>query len=81
MVIRQATAGAEELPPSLAAQAEAQPVNVLTFEEMRGKLRISRSHAYALVASGELRSFTIGRSRRFTEAAVIEYIAQREAGG
>ena len=61
------------------AQAPARPREVLTFDEVRARLRISRSHLYEVTRSGELRSFTIGRSRRFTADAVDEFIRQREA--
>ena len=65
---------------SLIVQTPTRPRRVLTFEEVRERLRISRSHLYEVVGTGGARKLTIGRSRRFTED-VDEYIAQREARG
>lgn len=50
---------------------------VLRVEELVGLLSISRSTAYALVRSGQIRSIRIGRSYRIPREAVKEYLAQR----
>lgn len=55
---------------------------LLKPEEAARALNISRTTVFALLKSGELRSITIGRSRRITVAALAEYVAsldEREA--
>lgn len=46
--------------------------DVLTVEELADYLRIGRTRAFALVASGEISSFRIGRSRRIRLADAQE---------
>ncbi|HSW95188.1 MAG TPA: helix-turn-helix domain-containing protein [Patescibacteria group bacterium] len=53
----------------------------LRVEEAAEALGISRAKAFQLCASGELRSFTVGRSRRITPDAIKELIKTREAEG
>jgi len=48
---------------------------LLTIEEAADHLSIGRTKAYELVAQGQLRSVTIGRSRRITVDAMHEFIA------
>jgi excisionase family DNA binding protein len=43
-------------------------------------LSVGRSRVYELIATGELRSVTIGRSRRIPAAAIDAYIAALVAG-
>jgi excisionase family DNA binding protein len=40
----------------------------------RDFLRIGRTRVYELIASGELRSVAVGRSRRIPESSLQEYI-------
>ncbi len=54
---------------------------LLTVEETRSDLRVSRAKLYALIASGDLESVKIGRSRRIPSAAVERFVARRLAGG
>lgn len=49
----------------------------LRVEEAAQALNISRARCYELVQSGELESFTLGRSRRIRPEAVEELIARR----
>jgi len=42
-------------------------------------LRISRTAVFGLLASGDLRSITIGRRRRIPRQALDEYVARRLA--
>ena len=46
--------------------------------ELRGPFGITRDRAFAEIAAGRLRSFTIGRSRFITAEAINDYIRQRE---
>ncbi|WP_152363826.1 helix-turn-helix domain-containing protein [Microlunatus speluncae] len=41
-------------------------------------LRLSRSAIYELIRSGQIRSVTVGRSRRITHNALTEYIERLE---
>jgi excisionase family DNA binding protein len=41
-------------------------------------LRISRSHLYELIRSGQVRSVTVGRARRISHAALTDYISHLE---
>lgn len=42
------------------------------------RLRVSETQAYRLMWDGAIRSVKIGRSRRVSEAALVEYIAKLE---
>ncbi len=48
------------------------------IEALIEKTCINRSAVYKAIASGELRSFKVGRSRLFSDAAVREYIVRLE---
>jgi excisionase family DNA binding protein len=50
---------------------------LLTTEEAANVLRISRSKAYELIASGRLPSITLGRSRRVPLDALRKWIADQ----
>jgi len=49
---------------------------LLKHAEAAQRLAISRASLYQLLARGELRSVTIGRSRRVPVAAIEDYIAR-----
>ncbi|WP_457029216.1 helix-turn-helix domain-containing protein [Kitasatospora sp. P5_F3] len=49
----------------------------LTVEEAARRLGVGRTTMYALVASGEIPSVTIGRLRRVPAEGLKEYIAAR----
>lgn len=49
---------------------------MLTVEEAAQQLRIGRTQMFALIASGEVNSVKIGRSRRIPRAALDAYVAQ-----
>ena len=52
---------------------------LLRAEEVASVLGISRSQVFILIATGELESVTIGRSRRVPVEAVEEFVAARRA--
>lgn len=45
-------------------------------EKVMERLGVGRSTAFALIASGELRSVKIGRRRLVSEAALVDFIAK-----
>ncbi|MEV7934946.1 helix-turn-helix domain-containing protein [Kitasatospora sp. NPDC088264] len=49
----------------------------LTVEEAARRLGVGRTTMYALVASGEVSSVTIGRLRRVPAEALKKYVASR----
>ncbi|MGP4115208.1 excisionase family DNA-binding protein [Streptomyces sp. 4N509B] len=49
---------------------------LLTVEEAARRLRIGRTTCYALIASGEIESVTVGRLRRVPADAVPAYVAK-----
>ena len=48
---------------------------VLSMEELRTLLQISRNTAYALVRSGRIPSIRAGRQFRIPKTAVLEYLS------
>ena len=52
-----------------------------TPEGAAAKIATGRTTIYALMASGELRSVKIGRSRRVPAAALEEYVTRLVGGG
>jgi excisionase family DNA binding protein len=48
-------------------------------EAAREVLHLGRTRVYELIASGALKSISIGRSRRITESALEEFIERLEA--
>ncbi len=66
--------------PGYSAPAESSaPALLLRPEEAARMLRISRTAVFGLLASGDLRSITIGRRRRIPRQALDEYVARRLA--
>ncbi|MFD9862249.1 helix-turn-helix domain-containing protein [Streptomyces alboflavus] len=52
------------------------------MDQAAARLQVSRWTVYNLIRSRELASVTIGRSRRISEAALLDYIARlSEEGG
>ncbi|MER7956848.1 excisionase family DNA-binding protein [Streptomyces sp. NPDC096030] len=49
---------------------------LLTVEEAARRLRIGRTTCFALIASGEIESVTVGRLRRVPVDALPVYVAQ-----
>ncbi|WP_316959738.1 helix-turn-helix domain-containing protein [Streptomyces sp. TRM68367] len=49
----------------------------LTVEEAARRLGVGRTTMYALLASGEIPSVTIGRLRRIPAEALSDYVAAR----
>lgn len=45
-----------------------------------GRLGVGRSKVFELMASGELRSVKIGRTRLIPESAIVEFIERLEKG-
>jgi excisionase family DNA binding protein len=54
---------------------------VLTVEEVADELRISRSLAYKLVASGEIRAVRLGKAWRVPRHIVDDLLGKRAANG
>jgi excisionase family DNA binding protein len=52
------------------------PPLLLTVEEAARELRLSRSKVYELMSAGEIKSVTIGRSRRVPSEATAEYVSR-----
>lgn len=63
------------------ASQQREPPLLVTVEEAARRLGIGRTACYMLVLKGELKSVTIGRSRRVPVAALEEYIQRRLEGG
>jgi excisionase family DNA binding protein len=53
---------------------------LLTPERAAERLDIGRTRLYELLASGELESVKVGRSRRIPAAALVEFVARLRAG-
>lgn len=49
---------------------------MLTVPQVCRILQVSRSKVYQMLASGEIRSVTIGRSRRVFQSSLEAYLAQ-----
>lgn len=55
-----------------------EPAQALTFEEARERLAVGRSTLFRLVEDGAIKSFKLGRSRRFLAEDVDAFLrAQR----
>jgi excisionase family DNA binding protein len=53
-----------------------QSVALLTVNDLAQKLRLSRSQIYTLVARGVLPPLKLGRSSRWLESAIDEWLAR-----
>lgn len=51
---------------------------LVTPEAAGEMLSIKRTKVFALLKSGELRSVRVGRLRRISTAAIVEYVERRE---
>ncbi len=54
---------------------------LLTVAEAASELRLSKSQTYELLKRGELRSLSIGKSRRVTPDALDDFIARKATQG
>lgn len=78
---------ADEVPfaasPSVEADGDgssgAPPALLLTIEEAAERLQVGRCTMQALLLSGEVQSFKIGRLRRVPPSALEDYIARQMA--
>jgi excisionase family DNA binding protein len=61
------------------ASTEAPPARLLRLEDVADRLAISRSMAWKLVATGEIRAVRVGRAVRIRPADLEAYI-ERAAG-
>jgi excisionase family DNA binding protein len=72
------TLSTEEPSAQQALGAHADPTLVaLTVEEAARRLSVGRTTMYALLASGEIPSVTVGRLRRIPAEALNDYVAAR----
>lgn len=53
---------------------DASALRLLTIKDVAAQLRLSESTIWRAVKAGDLESVPIGRSRRFTPAAVTAYV-------
>jgi excisionase family DNA binding protein len=53
---------------------------LLTAEQAADALNVSRGRVYELIASGQLKSVKLGKSRRISRRALEELIADLERG-
>jgi excisionase family DNA binding protein len=67
----------EELPGLPRSSQEALYITAITPEAVAGQLAISRARVYELLATKELPSFRIGRSRRVWLMELVDYIRRR----
>lgn len=72
-------AGSSTAAPTLNDASAASPALLLTIEEAAERLQIGRCTMQALLLSGEVQSFKIGRLRRVLPAALDAYIRRRMA--
>jgi excisionase family DNA binding protein len=58
--------------------SEPKPTLAYTPDEVAQRLHIGRTKIFSTLKSGELRSFVVGRSRRISDTALSEFIANSE---
>jgi excisionase family DNA binding protein len=51
-----------------------------SIEAVMSRLGLGRSSVYEEIGSGRLRSIKVGRRRLVSESAIVDFIAQLEAG-
>ena len=73
------TVGSDDPPPDADRSAGPHPALLLTIEEAAERLQVGRCTMQALLLSGEVQSFKIGRLRRVPPAALEAYIRRRMA--
>lgn len=71
--------GADDPPPDTVGSTSTHPALLLTIEEAAERLQVGRCTMQALLLSGEVQSFKIGRLRRVPPAALDAYIRRRMA--
>ena len=57
---------------------------MLTVKQVKDRLNLSRSSVYALIDSGELKSYRLGAGRgaiRVSEKQLEDFLRSRESGG
>ena len=55
--------------------------HLMTPEEVRERLGVSRTYVYRMLAAGTIRSVRVGRLRRVRPADLEQYIKARLEGG
>ena len=55
--------------------------DLMTFDEFMETLHIGRTTAYALLNSGEIKAFRIGRFWKIPRIAVTEYVSRKSKLG
>jgi excisionase family DNA binding protein len=63
------------VPTQLGAEAVAEAPRLLSIKQAYHILGLSRTSLYALMASGQLRSVTVGRRRFVPREAIEEFVA------
>lgn len=53
-----------------------QEFKLVTIKDLCTQLRIGRNAAYKLLATGQIKAFKIGKSWKFTQQAINEYIIE-----
>ncbi|HBV88319.1 MAG TPA: hypothetical protein DEF42_17140 [Desulfosporosinus sp.] len=53
--------------------------DVVTIKELKEMLNVGRDKAYALVNSGEIKSFMIGRVIKIPKRSIIDYVERQTA--
>ena len=64
----------------MADLAEAVNARLNSVEDVMGRLKLGRSKVYEEIGTGRLRSIKVGRRRLVSEAALVAFINQLEAG-
>jgi excisionase family DNA binding protein len=63
----------------MSEQLEESVARLHNLAEAFKRIGVARSKGFELIASGQLRSVTIGRRRLVSEAAIREFIAELDA--
>jgi excisionase family DNA binding protein len=71
--------GSSTAAAALGDASSAPPALLLTIEEAAERLQVGRCTMQALLLSGEVQSFKIGRLRRVPPGALEDYIARQMA--
>lgn len=68
-----------QLPAAMQGEAEQRPTYVLSLDEAREYLGVSRSTMFRLIDDGVVQSFKVGRRRMFRRDDLVDYVRVRVA--